>query len=100
MTERRISESPGCEFKRRIQYERGTNEPPSIATATALAQYFDEDVGATSTRLYDYIDPDALDALFAETHRGASRASGTVEFDVEDVTVTVTPEHVEVAPND
>ena len=98
MTERRISESPGCELKRRVQYERDTNEPPSIATATALAKFFDEDVGATSTRLYDYVDPDALDSLFADTHRGGSRAAGTVEFDVEDATVTVTPEQVEVAP--
>ena len=99
MTERRISESPGCEFQHRIQYERNTDEPPSIATATALAQYFDEDIGSTSTRLYDYIDPDALDSLFADTHRGASRTAGTVEFSVEDATVTVTPERVEVAPN-
>ena len=99
MTERRISESPGCEFKRRIRYERDANEPPSIATATALAKYFDEDVGASSTRLYDYVDPDALDALFADTHRGGSRADGIVEFDVEGATVTVTPDQVEVTPN-
>ena len=100
MTERRISESPGCEFKRRVQYERDTNEPPSIAAATALAQYFDEDVSSTSTRLYDYVDPDALDSLFADTRRGASRSAGTVEFEVEGATVTVTSETVEVLPND
>ncbi|MDQ2050126.1 HalOD1 output domain-containing protein [Natronolimnohabitans sp. A-GB9] len=99
MTERRISESPGCEFERRIQYERATDEPPSIATAMALAQYFDDDVEATSVRLYDYVDPDALDALFAETNRGASRTTGTVEFQVEDATVRVTPDRVEVSPN-
>ncbi|ADB59466.1 hypothetical protein Htur_0568 [Haloterrigena turkmenica DSM 5511] len=99
MTERRIRESSGCEFKRRIQYERDANEPPSIATATALAQYFDDDIGSTNTRLYDYINPDALDSLFADTHRGASRADGTVEFSVENATVTVTPERVEVSPD-
>ncbi|QRV16491.1 hypothetical protein JMJ58_06275 [Haloterrigena salifodinae] len=99
MTERRIRESSGCEFKRCIQYDRDTDEPPSIATATALARYFDNDIGSTSTRLYDYIDPDALDSLFADTHRGTSRAEGTVEFSVEDATVTVTPERVEVSPD-
>ncbi|WP_339104861.1 HalOD1 output domain-containing protein [Haloterrigena salinisoli] len=99
MTERRIRESPGCEFQRRIQYERDTDESPSIATATALSQYFDEDISATSTRLYDYIDPDALDSLFADTNRGASRTDGTVEFSVEDATVRVTPERVEISPN-
>ncbi|ELY58848.1 HalOD1 output domain-containing protein [Natronolimnohabitans innermongolicus] len=98
MTERRISESPGCELQRRVQYERRTDEPPSIATATALAQYFDEDVGATSTRLYDYIDPDALDSLFADTHTGSHRDAGTVEFQVEDALVTVTDEQIEVKP--
>ncbi|WP_436347170.1 HalOD1 output domain-containing protein [Natronorubrum sp. FCH18a] len=100
MTERRISESHGCEFKHRVRYERDTNEPPSIATATALAEFHGEDVAATSTRLYDYIDPDALDALFAETHSGISRAAGTVEFAVGDVTVTVEPDQVEVRPSD
>ena len=98
MTEGRISESQGCEFKRSIQYERSTDEPPSIAAATALAQYYEEDAGATTTRLYDYIDPDALDSLFADTHRGESRTAGTVEFTVEDATVTVRPDRVEVRP--
>ena len=99
MTEGRISESHGCEFDRRIQYDRESNEPPSIAVATALAQYHGEAVETTTTRLYDYVDPDALDSLFADTHTGASRAAGTVEFAVEDVAVTVTPERVEVDPN-
>ena len=98
MTERRISESHGCELKRRVQYERGRNESPSIAAATALAEYYDEDASATTRQLYDYVDPDALDALFADTHAGRSRASGTVEFTVEGVTVTVTPDRVEVVP--
>ncbi|WP_121742014.1 HalOD1 output domain-containing protein [Natronorubrum halophilum] len=98
MTERRISESHGCEFKRRIQYDRGTEESPSIATATALAQYYGEDVVESSTRLYDYIDPDALDSLFADTHAGGSRAAGTVEFTVEEATVSVRPDRIEVSP--
>ncbi|ELY47639.1 HalOD1 output domain-containing protein [Natronorubrum sulfidifaciens] len=96
MTERKSSTSHGCTFRQRIQYDRTTEESPSIAAATALAQYHGEDVAETDTRLYDYIDPDALDALFAETERGCSRQSGTVEFTVEEVTVAVRPDSIEV----
>ena len=98
MTEGRISESHGCEFTRRVRYDRETNEPPSIATATALAQYYGEDVAETSMRLYDYIDPDALDALFADTHSGTTRAAGSVEFTVEDAAVTIRPGQIEIRP--
>ncbi|MXV63646.1 hypothetical protein GS429_16585 [Natronorubrum sp. JWXQ-INN-674] len=97
MTEGRISESHGCELKHRIQYERSAEEPPSIAAATALAQYHGEDVATTDLRLYDYIDPDALDSLFADTNT-SSREAGTVEFAVEDVSVVVKPDRVEVCP--
>ena len=98
MTEGRVTESNGCSLRRRIQYERGANEPPSIAAAMALAQYFGDDVTAASTQLYDYIDPDALDSLFAETNGGGTRAAGTVEFTIDDALVTIRPERVEVCP--
>ncbi|PGF15462.1 hypothetical protein CP556_04510 [Natrinema sp. CBA1119] len=100
MTEGRVNESNGCSLDRRIQYERDANESPSIAAATALAQYYGDDVTATSTQLYDYIDPDALDSLFAETNRGGARARGTVEFEIDDAVVTVRPERVDVRPAD
>jgi len=74
MTEGRVNESNGCSLDRRIQYERDANESPSIAAATALAQYYGDDVTATSMQLYDYIDPDALDSLFTDTNRGDARA--------------------------
>ncbi|WP_254528043.1 HalOD1 output domain-containing protein [Natrinema gelatinilyticum] len=96
MTEGRVNESNGCGFGRRIQYERRADEPPSIATAMALAQYYGDDVTAASTQLYDYIDPEALDDLFAETNRGESRATGTVEFEIEDAVVTIRPDRIEV----
>ncbi|QLG50892.1 HalOD1 output domain-containing protein [Natrinema halophilum] len=99
MTEGRVNQSNGCGFRRRIQYERRADEPPSIAAAMALAQYFGDDVTAASTQLYDYIDPEALDSLFAETNRGGSRAKGTVEFEIENAVVTVRPGRVEVRPN-
>ncbi|QFU81640.1 HalOD1 output domain-containing protein [Natronorubrum aibiense] len=96
MTEGTISNSHGCAFRHHIQYERDADEAPSIAAATALAQYHGDDVTETDTRLYDYIDPDALDALFADTERGARRHTGTVEFTVEDATVTVGPDRIKV----
>ncbi|ELY51471.1 MULTISPECIES: HalOD1 output domain-containing protein [Natronorubrum] len=96
MTEGRIRESHGCEFKRHIQYERGAEESPSIAVATALAQYHGERVEETDTCLYDYIDPDALDALFADTQTGRRREAGTIEFAVEDVLVTVRAGRIDV----
>ena len=98
MTEGRVNESNGCSLGRRIQYERGANESPSIAAAMALAQYYGDDVTAASTQLYDYIDPDALDSLFAETNRGGARAKGTVEFETDDAVVTIRPDQVDVRP--
>jgi hypothetical protein len=100
MTEGRVPESNGCGLRRPVRYERRAEEPPSIAAATALARYRGDDVTAASTQLYDYVDPDALDALFAETNRGVARASGIVEFEVDDATVTVRPDRVEVRPTD
>src|SRR6056297_1957054 len=98
MTKGRVTESHGCGLRRHIQYERDADEPPSIAAAMALAQYFGDDVTATSTRLYDYIEPDALDSLFAETNRGAERPTGTVEFEVDDAVVTIRPDRIDVHP--
>lgn len=100
MTEGRVNQSHGCDLRRRIQYDRREDEPPSIAAATALARYYGDDITAASTQLYDYIDPDALDSLFAETNRGDSRSAGTVEFEVDDATVTIRPERVDVCPID
>ncbi|AGB36264.1 HalOD1 output domain-containing protein [Natronococcus occultus] len=97
MNERTTTNSPGCGFGQRVQYDRDDNEPPSIAVATALATYHGEDVTDSSVRLYDHIDPEALDSLFVHTYQGGTRSNGTVIFDVGEVTVTVRPETVEVA---
>ncbi|WP_306056131.1 HalOD1 output domain-containing protein [Natronococcus wangiae] len=98
MKERTRGESPGCGFGQRVQYDRNENEPPSIAVVTALAAYHDEDVTASSVRLYDYIDPEALDALFASTHDGRGRSAGKVAFEVDDLAVVVRSDRVEVYP--
>jgi hypothetical protein len=96
--ERTNGKSPGCTYGKRVQYDRDENEPPSIAVATALATYHGEDVTASSIRLYDYVDPESLDSLFASRHDGRDRPVGTVEFEVEDLTVTVRSDQVEVCP--
>ncbi|SFB68602.1 hypothetical protein SAMN05444422_101164 [Halobiforma haloterrestris] len=99
MTEGRIRESGGRQYRRCVRYERTEGEPPSVATATALARFRDEDVTNTSTRLYDYVDPEALDALF-RTDDGLERDRGVslVSFDVDGATVRVWPDRVEVSP--
>ncbi|MCU4924500.1 hypothetical protein OB905_00680 [Halobacteria archaeon AArc-dxtr1] len=81
---------------RRVRYDRDHDEPASVAVATALAEFHGEDVTASSTRLYDYVDPEALDALFADTCVGSGRANGQVRFDVDHATVVVRPESVHV----
>ncbi|OLZ42074.1 hypothetical protein A6E15_14325 [Natrinema saccharevitans] len=100
MTEGRVTESNGCGLRRRIQYDRDADEPPSIAAATALARYHGHEVTAAGTQLYDYVDPDALDELFADTNRGDARATGIVEFEADGATVTIRPDCVEVRPTD
>lgn len=80
----------------RVEYSRTESERPSVAVANALATYSDEDVTATSSQLYDYVDPEALDALFADRYDGASRSDGVVRFRVDDLTVVVGPATVEV----
>ncbi|AFZ72363.1 HalOD1 output domain-containing protein [Natronobacterium gregoryi] len=96
MTDGGIYESDGRTCRRRVRYDRTEGESASIAVATALARYHDEDATDPSTRLYDYVDPEALDALVAGTEDGA-RSASVVEFEVERTAVRVYPGHVEVS---
>ena len=82
--------------RHRIRYDRDENEPPSIATAIALAEFHGEDVQSASTLLYDYVDPEALDSLFAARYDGDERADGQVRFDVDGASVVVRPTNIEV----
>ncbi|WP_255170358.1 HalOD1 output domain-containing protein [Natrononativus amylolyticus] len=86
-------------FRKRVRYERDENEPPSVAVATAVAQFRGNDVTAATTRLYDYIDPEALDALFADRYDGQGRPGGRIRFEVDGLTVVVRNESVQVYPN-
>ena len=83
----------------RVRYDRDAGEPPSVAVATALARYRNEDVIEASTRLYDHIDPEALDTLFADRYDGKARSSGTIQFTVDGATVVVRSDSVQVYPD-
>ena len=61
----------------------------STTVAHALANAMADDVTDTEFRLYDCIDPDALDNIFAPTADGASRAFGHVAFKIKGYQVTV-----------
>jgi len=97
MTERQMCDADGPTIGRRVQYDRTDAEPPSIAVGNALAQFRGADVTTASVRLYDYVDPEGLDALFADTHSGRERCVRRVEFDIEDASVVVTPDSVEIS---
>lgn len=58
---------------------------PSTAVLELVASISDEDP-VDLEPLYDYVDPDALDALF-DPDRGGPASSVTFEFDVDTVTV-------------
>ena len=86
-------------YRNAVRYNRDENERPSVAVATALARYRGEDVVEASTRLYDYVDPEALDSIFADRYDGQARASGTIRFTVGDAQVVVRSERVRVYPD-
>ncbi|NHN47014.1 hypothetical protein G9464_05310 [Halostella sp. JP-L12] len=73
----------GSEYR----YDVPAGEPPSVAVARALAAVRAEFPHETTPQLYDYVDPDALDAMFAEW--GSHAETTKVEFDVEERTVVV-----------
>ncbi|WP_254862056.1 HalOD1 output domain-containing protein [Halovivax gelatinilyticus] len=79
-----------------MEYSRSTDEPTSVAVATALAQFEESMAIAPKTCLYEYVDPDALDALFADRPNGRSRPTGSVRFSTESATIVVRPEIVRV----
>lgn len=95
--------SGGSEFgdgRHRVRYDRDESEPPSVAAATAVAEYRGEDVHDASVRLYEYVDPEALDALFANRYDGCRRGDGEVRFTVGSAMVVVRPDRVHVYPTD
>lgn len=62
---------------------------PSAAVIAAVASELGLEPEEMDAPLNDYVDPEALDALFAPTHRKVPRANGRVEFTVHGCDVTV-----------
>ena len=66
----------------------GDGAPPSQRVVEAVSDARDVDV-LDLPPLYDTVDPDALDGLFADRRGGAGARSGTLAFEYADSTVVV-----------
>lgn len=82
-----------------VEYRSEEAEPPSVAVASAIAEFNGKPATETDIQLYDYVDPDALDALFEDRHDGNPRGAGTIRFAVDGATVVVSPETIRVFDN-
>jgi hypothetical protein len=65
------------------------SEGPSAAVVAAVASELGAEPEGLDAPLNDYVDPDALDALFAPTYEGIPRAEGDVVFSMHGCEVTV-----------
>ncbi len=74
--------------RRRTHYESAPDEQPSEAVVAALSSVTGVD-GSAEAWLYERVDPDALDAIFAPTLDGQQREDGQVRFGVGDYDVVV-----------
>lgn len=71
----------------------------STTVVHALADAMGVDVTDTGFSLYDSVDPDALDTIFAQTSTGKPRPPGHVAFSVEGYRVTVySTGHIVITP--
>ena len=75
MSEKQSAVEPGPV----LTYEVNDDEPPSEAVVAAIAAVSDADSAAMEP-LAQSIDPDALDALFAEQYDGTPRGTGVAKF--------------------
>ena len=71
-------------------------ESPTEAVVYALEELERTTDTATIRPLYEYVDPDALDSLFATRPDGSERPDGEVRFDVDDVIVVIRPDVVQI----
>ena len=72
------------------------DESPTEAVVYALEELERTTNTATVRPLYEYVDPDALDSLFETRPDGSERPDGEVRFDVDDVTVVIRPDVVQI----
>lgn len=72
-------------------FYHGIDETSSLSTAivSALAEIEETDPTALGFTLHDYVDPDALDAIFAPKLDGTMREECRLEFSLPDHHVTV-----------
>ena len=86
----------------RYVFHHDTDGTATLTTTVvhALASIADTDVSQGEFSLYDSVDPDALDELFAPTGAGSPRMSGPLQLHVwgHDVTVYSTGQIVITAP--
>lgn len=105
-----MTDPHGDEFDRSIDRdpETGTyrtrctwtgERPPSIAVVDLLAQATASDPGGIEP-LWNYVDPDALDDLFAPTGDRQPRPDGRVSFRYAEFEVTVEGDGVTLTPID
>ncbi|MXV63229.1 hypothetical protein GS429_14365 [Natronorubrum sp. JWXQ-INN-674] len=69
-----------------VRAEVQEHEEPSIAVVRVLEALEDDGVSAHGP-LYEYVDPESVDALFDDTTTGTR--NGSVMFSIEDVDVCV-----------
>ncbi|GKZ14126.1 MULTISPECIES: HalOD1 output domain-containing protein [Haladaptatus] len=69
-------------------YRVQDGERPSTAVVNAIADYEDASPDDIGPRLYDVIDPDALDSLFRPRVDGAARDGGKAVFRYRDYEIT------------
>lgn len=80
-------------------HEPGGSAKVSTTVVHALADAMGVDVTDIGFSLYDSIDPDALDRIFAQTTTGPPRAPGHVAFSVDGYRVTVySSGHIVITP--
>jgi hypothetical protein len=72
-----------------VHHDHGSAADLSTTVVHALAEAMGVDVTATEFRLYDVVDPDALDRLVGRRERRGSGPGGHVAFQVEGYRVTV-----------
>jgi hypothetical protein len=72
-------EPPATDYGTALTYEVTSDETPSDAVVAAVAVASDTEP-ASMDPLAEFIDPDALDALFADQYDGTTRTGGQVRF--------------------
>ena len=75
------------------------SDGPSAAVVAAVASELGVEPNVLDVPLNDFVDPDALDALFAPTYDGIGRAEGFVVLSMHGCEVTVRSSGVVSAEN-